>query len=219
MGRGLPPPSCRTCSAHNRDRGEPCGSAPPTPPYVRVRIRRFGGLSAGLGAHGGQTERPEKGFGEGTGESGAVTEPPGAMPGTGGLSRQGAPDPEPAQFRKPGAPALPVLPGYRPQATPDPLIQGPQHRRRFAEAEVAAPADQIGREPLDNLRKGAPARPPRQRPHPHLEAVDRQRRNAPPRRPSAREAEAQELAPARGRDRALLCVDRQLETACEEPSG
>src|SRR5215211_6288224 len=31
----------------NRDRGEPHGSAPPTPPDIRVRIRRFGGLSAG----------------------------------------------------------------------------------------------------------------------------------------------------------------------------
>src|SRR5215204_874186 len=41
-------------STNDRDRGEPRGSAPPTPPYVRVRIRRFGGLSAGLGAHGGQ---------------------------------------------------------------------------------------------------------------------------------------------------------------------
>ena len=28
-----------------RDRGEPHGSAPPTPPYMRVRIRRFGELS------------------------------------------------------------------------------------------------------------------------------------------------------------------------------
>ena len=27
--------------AKDRDRGEPRGSAPPTPPYVRVRIRRF----------------------------------------------------------------------------------------------------------------------------------------------------------------------------------
>ena len=26
---------------NDRDRGEPRGSAPPTPPYVRVRIRRF----------------------------------------------------------------------------------------------------------------------------------------------------------------------------------
>src|SRR3954463_11716895 len=178
----------------NRDRGEPRGSAPPTPPYIRVRIRRFGGLSAGLDAHGGQTERPEEGFGESKGESGAVAEPPGTMRGAGGLSRQSAPDPEPAQFRKPGAPAPPVLPGNRPQATPDPLIQGPQHRRRLAEAEVAAPADQIGRELLDNLRQCAPARPPRQLPPPRLEAMDRQRRNAPPRRPPAREAEAQELA-------------------------
>ena len=29
----------------NRDRGKPRGSAPPTPPDMRVRIRRFGGLS------------------------------------------------------------------------------------------------------------------------------------------------------------------------------
>jgi hypothetical protein len=27
--------------AKDRDRGEPRGSTPPTPPYVRVRIRRF----------------------------------------------------------------------------------------------------------------------------------------------------------------------------------
>src|SRR3954471_1657046 len=157
----------------DRDRGEPRGSAPPTPSYIRVRIRRFGGLSAGLGAHGGQTERPEEGFGESKGESGAVAEPPGTMRGAGGLSRQSAPDPEPAQFRKPGAPAPPVLPGNGPQATPDPLIQGPQHRRRLGAAEVAAPADQIGRELLDTLRKRAPARPPCQLPHPRLEAVDR----------------------------------------------
>ena len=32
------------CRPRNRDRGEPHGSSPPTPPYVRVRIRRFGGL-------------------------------------------------------------------------------------------------------------------------------------------------------------------------------
>jgi hypothetical protein len=29
----------------NRDRGKPRGLAPPTPPDMRVRIRRFGGLS------------------------------------------------------------------------------------------------------------------------------------------------------------------------------
>jgi hypothetical protein len=31
--------------AGNRDRGEPHDSAPPTPPDMRVRIRRFGELS------------------------------------------------------------------------------------------------------------------------------------------------------------------------------
>ena len=35
----------------NRDRGESRGSSPPTPPYIRVRIRRFIGLSAGVLSH------------------------------------------------------------------------------------------------------------------------------------------------------------------------
>jgi hypothetical protein len=35
----------------NRDRGAPHDTAPPTPPYVRVRIRRFGEL-CGLRARG-----------------------------------------------------------------------------------------------------------------------------------------------------------------------
>ena len=32
----------------NRDRGEPRDPSPPTPPYIRVRIRRFGGLCGRL---------------------------------------------------------------------------------------------------------------------------------------------------------------------------
>jgi hypothetical protein len=32
-------------SAIDRDRGKPHGSAPPTPPDMRVRIRRFGEVS------------------------------------------------------------------------------------------------------------------------------------------------------------------------------
>jgi hypothetical protein len=35
--------------ARDRDRGEPCGSAPPTPPCVRVRTRRFGWVSIHTG--------------------------------------------------------------------------------------------------------------------------------------------------------------------------
>jgi len=43
----------------NRDRGQPRGCAPPTPPDVRVRIRRFGGLCRLWVRDGSQTERPE----------------------------------------------------------------------------------------------------------------------------------------------------------------
>src|SRR5216684_2281010 len=63
----------------NRDRGEPRGSAPPTPPYVRVRIRRFGGLSSTLGHQGCDAKRGEEGLREGNVERGAVAQPPRAM--------------------------------------------------------------------------------------------------------------------------------------------
>src|ERR1039458_6565040 len=39
--------SCTATNSTNRDRGEPRGSSPPTPPCVRVRTRRFAGLSVG----------------------------------------------------------------------------------------------------------------------------------------------------------------------------
>ncbi len=51
----------------NRDRGEPRGSSPPTPPYVRVRIRRFAGLSTDglfcVHARGSDGGLPRAGFG------------------------------------------------------------------------------------------------------------------------------------------------------------
>src|SRR6266851_7382079 len=76
-GSGRPRASRR--NAVNRDRGEPRGSAPPTPPYVRVRIRRFGGLSSTLGHQGCDAKRGEEGLREGNVERGAVAQPPGAM--------------------------------------------------------------------------------------------------------------------------------------------
>ena len=47
----------------DRDRGEPRGSAPPTPPYVRVRIRRFDRLSMLGCLNGCKAERFEYGVG------------------------------------------------------------------------------------------------------------------------------------------------------------
>ena len=62
-GRGMGLSACGygTGAPHpvNRDRGAACGAAPPTPPCVRVRTRRFGGLSGRMLRHG-----DEAGFGE-----------------------------------------------------------------------------------------------------------------------------------------------------------
>src|SRR5262245_47286525 len=81
--------AARCLGANNRDRGKPRGSAPPTPPYIRVRItavRRT--LSYTLGRDGREVERNEEGLRKRDGEGGAVTEPPRAMGAAGGLRRQ-----------------------------------------------------------------------------------------------------------------------------------
>ena len=46
---------------NDRDRGEPCSSAPPTPPCVRVRTRRFGRITRQLCA--GFTDTRLDGYG------------------------------------------------------------------------------------------------------------------------------------------------------------
>jgi len=43
VGMGIEPPLLLVTK--NRDRGKPRGFSPPTPPDMRVRIRRFGELS------------------------------------------------------------------------------------------------------------------------------------------------------------------------------
>jgi hypothetical protein len=43
----------------DRDRGESRDSSPPTPPDVRVRIRRFGGLSRPRHRDGSQAKGPQ----------------------------------------------------------------------------------------------------------------------------------------------------------------
>src|SRR5712691_4962389 len=156
--------ACITRYSVNRDRGEPRGSAPPTPPYVRVRIRRFGRLDSRFGFQGCETERGgEEGFGQGNVERGARAEPPRAMWAAGGSCRQLPADAAASQLLVACASAFPLLPGDGTQPSPDPLVELAQHRRGFAEAEVAAPSDQITRQLLGDLREALSARAPRRR--------------------------------------------------------
>ena len=71
----------------HRDRGEPRGSSPPTPPYVRVRIRRFGGLSIHV-LHGWQTQTTEASFGEGPVQGFTEADPPRTLGAEDGFARQ-----------------------------------------------------------------------------------------------------------------------------------
>ena len=61
----------------------------------------------------------------------------------GGLCRQVPADAAASQLGEAGASALPLLPGDGAQPSPDPLVKCAQHRRSFAEAEVAAPSDEV----------------------------------------------------------------------------
>jgi hypothetical protein len=60
----------------DRDRGMPDSSTPPTPPDMRVRIRRFGGLSDGFHGQSRNPERVEVNIGQCDAERGRVRQPP-----------------------------------------------------------------------------------------------------------------------------------------------
>ena len=53
----------KSLEGEDRDRGAPHDAAPPTPPYVRVRIRRFGELCGLLGTREGRPSAAKKAFG------------------------------------------------------------------------------------------------------------------------------------------------------------
>src|ERR1700689_3478808 len=63
----------------DRDRGKPDSSALPTPPDMRVRGRRFGGLSGGVHGQSRNPERGEVSIGQGDAEGGRVLQPPRTM--------------------------------------------------------------------------------------------------------------------------------------------
>jgi hypothetical protein len=90
------------------------------------------------------------------------------------------------------------------------LVKFTQRRRRLAEAEVAAPPDEVGGQLLDDLREAFASGPARQFPHPASESSMRLWRDAPPRLLPVREAKAQELALGRSVDRARRLVDPEL---------
>ena len=143
---------------------------------------------------------------------GVPTEPPGAVParcrrGGGGerrantvLAQRGVASPASA----------PLHPGKAAQSPSSPSLQITQELGRLAEPEIAAPAGQIDRQPVDGLLQAHPSRAPCQAPHPAREPGQRQRRDPTPRFGFAGEAEAEELARRRARHRALGTVDRQL---------
>src|ERR1700720_2699297 len=110
----------------HRDRGEPRGSAPPTPPYVRVRIRRFGRLST-FRRQCCNAERGEEGVRQADVERGAVAEPPRAMWAAGGLCRQIPADATASQLSKAGTSPPPLLPGDGAQPPPGPLVEFTQY--------------------------------------------------------------------------------------------
>jgi len=84
---------------------------------------------------------------------------------TGGLCRQVPADAAASQLGKASGSTLPLFPGDGAQPSPDRLIKFAQHRRGLAEAEVAAPSDQIDGQLLDNLREASTTRAPRELPN------------------------------------------------------
>ena len=86
------------------------------------------------------------------------------MRASGGLCRQVPADAATSQLGEASASMLPLFPGDGAQPPPEPLVKLTQHRGGLAEAEVAAPPDQVDGQLLDDLREAAATRAPRPAP-------------------------------------------------------
>src|SRR6266511_4666117 len=115
------------------------------------------------------------------------------MRAAGGSRRQVPADAAASQLGKASGSTLPLLPGDGAQPPPGPFFKRAQQRRGLAEAEVAAPPDEVDGQLLDDLREAASARTPRQFSNSRLEAGERLRRDAPPWLSSRSEEHTSEL--------------------------
>src|SRR5215831_19589560 len=110
------PPTWLPEPAQNRHRGSGRPLSPATPPYMRVRIRRFGGLSRNRTDHRRKPELCEVSVGQGNVQSGRFRESPGAVRTSGGLRREVFTDTPLAKLAVPSPSALPLLPHHRPES-------------------------------------------------------------------------------------------------------
>ena len=113
------------------------------------------------GHEGRKAECGKEGVWECNDQSGAVADPPRSVWATGSWGCQSHIDTAFDQLCKPRPTTLPLFPGDGAQPPPSPLFQGAQHRRGFAEAEVAAPPDEVDGQLFDNLREAPAAGPAR----------------------------------------------------------
>jgi len=103
----------------NRDRGAPHDAGPPTPPYVRVRIRRFGELCGLLGTREGRPSAAKKPFGNAMTRAGLllIRHGPCGLPAVGAASRINESPHLPSQrdIAGPGEPGREPLRSYQPE--------------------------------------------------------------------------------------------------------
>src|SRR5271169_5607118 len=124
----------------NRHRGSGHPLSPATPPYMRVRIRRFSSVELKQIQQSRKTERIEVSNRKCGLQGRAVGQTPGTMRTAGGLSRKGRSDVPLAQLFKPHLATLPLLPDHGSQPAPYPFLQPMQHRGRLAVSEIALPS-------------------------------------------------------------------------------
>src|SRR5258708_4324911 len=122
-----------------------------------------------------------------------------------------------AQFSEAIGPVPPLPPEIRTQSPADPRLEVREHLRSLAEAEVAAPPDEVWRQLLDDLRQTESSRQVGLLPDSLLEFVESFWRDA-PLAPVIRDAEAEELTLLRLSHRALRLVDLQPQLHGQEPA-
>ncbi len=124
----------------DRDRGEPRGPSPPTPPCVRVPYSAVREVALTRLEQGGQTDRFEVRIGEPGREGSTAGEIPRTAAAAGRVPGSPWRDPVGDQCGTATTWCFPLTPQGGPQSQPDPASESDQHFGRFAEAKIVAPA-------------------------------------------------------------------------------
>jgi transposase len=200
----------------DRDRGTPRDVTPPTPPGIRVRTTAVRPVEASDLLEIRQSKRVEVSTWKRPAQRRRQRHPPRSAIAAGRQDGILGVDASLPQLPEAGAGSRPLFPDDSAKPPPNPLVKTAENRRRFAEAEIRPPPEQVRSQFLHHLVQAHTTHPSRERPDSCSKPDQRLLGEAPFRSLAMREAEAQKRSFSSCRHRAFGRIDVEFEPRRDE---